>query len=38
MFGTAIYGLLARADKLTLLVYHPKPVFHGADTKAATIG
>jgi uncharacterized GH25 family protein len=36
--GTAVYGLLSRSEKPTLLVYHPKAVFAGADAKAATVG
>lgn len=38
IYGTAVYGLLTKSDKPTLLVYHPKAVFAGADAKAATIG
>jgi hypothetical protein len=37
-FGTAVYGLLSKSEKPTLLVYHPKAVFAGADVKAATVG
>lgn len=37
-YGTAVYGLLSRSEKPTLLVYHPKAVFAGADAKAATVG
>jgi uncharacterized GH25 family protein len=37
-YGTAVYGLLSKAEKPTLLVYHPKAVFAGADAKAATVG
>lgn len=36
--GTAVYGLLTRSEKPTLLVYHPKAVFAGTDAKAATVG
>ena len=36
--GTAVYGLLSRSEKPTLLVYHPKAVLPGADEKAATLG
>jgi uncharacterized GH25 family protein len=37
-FGTATYGLLSKSEKPTLLVYHPKAVFAGADPAAATVG
>ncbi|MGL6075210.1 MAG: DUF4198 domain-containing protein [Fimbriiglobus sp.] len=37
-FGTAVYGLLTKAEKPTLLIYHPKAVFAGADAKSGTIG
>jgi uncharacterized GH25 family protein len=38
VYGTAVYGLLSKSEKPTLLVYHPKAVFAGADAKAATVG
>lgn len=37
-FGSATYGLLTKSEKPTLLVYHPKVVFAGADAKTGTIG
>jgi uncharacterized GH25 family protein len=37
-FGTVTYGLLAKGDKPSLLVYHPKAVLGGATAKAATVG
>lgn len=38
VYGTAVYGLLTKAEKPTLLVYHPKAVLAGAGTKSTTIG
>jgi len=38
VYGTAVYGLLSKSEKPTLLVYHPKAVLHGSDTKSAIIG
>lgn len=38
VYGTATYGVLSKSEKPTLLVYHPKAVFDGADAKTATIG
>lgn len=38
LHGTATYGLLSKAEKPTLLVYHPKAVFAGNDAKTVTIG
>jgi len=37
-YGTAIYGLMSKAEKPTLLVYHSKALFAGVDTKTATVG
>jgi len=36
--GTAVYGLLTKSEKPTLLVYHPKAILAGADAKSATTG
>ena len=36
--GAAVYGLLSKSEKPTLLVYHPKAVVAGADAKSATVG
>lgn len=38
VYGTAVYGLLSKSDKPTLLVYHPKAVLGGATADAATVG
>jgi uncharacterized GH25 family protein len=38
VYGTAVYGLLTKAEKPTLLVYHPKAVLAGAGAKSTTIG
>ncbi len=38
VYGTAIYGLLKRSGKPTLLVYHPKAIFSGTDAEAAIVG
>ena len=38
VYGTAAYGLLTKAEKPSLLVYHPKTILAGADAKAATVG
>lgn len=38
VYGTAVYGLLSKSEKPTLLVYHPKTVLSGADAQAGTIG
>ncbi len=37
-YGTAVYGLLTKSEKPTLLVYHPKAVLAGSDAKSATVG
>jgi uncharacterized GH25 family protein len=37
-YGTAVYGLMTKSAKPTLLVYHPKAVFAGANATAATVG
>jgi len=38
VYGTAVYGLLTKSEKPTLLVYHPKAVLGGAGAKSATVG
>lgn len=38
VYGSAVYGLLSKSEKPTLLVYHPKAVLAGADAKSATVG
>ncbi len=38
IYGTVVYGMLSRADKPTLLVYHPKAVLASGDMNATTIG
>lgn len=37
-FGTAVYGLMSKAEKPTLLVYHPKAVLGGVTGAKATVG
>ena len=37
-FGSVTYGLMTKSERPSLLVYHPKAVFAGANGKAATIG
>jgi uncharacterized GH25 family protein len=38
VYGTAVYGLLTKSEKPTLLAYHPKAVLAGSDAKSATVG
>lgn len=38
VYGTAVYGLLSKAEKPTLLVYHPKAVLSGATAKDSIVG
>ncbi len=38
VYGTAVYGLLSKSEKPTLLVYHPKAVLSGATAKSAPLG
>jgi hypothetical protein len=37
-YGTVVYGLMSKAEKPTLLVYHAKAVFGAATGPAATVG
>ncbi len=37
-YGTAVYGLLTKSEKPTLLIYHPKAILEGTDAKSATVG
>lgn len=38
VYGTAVYGLLTKSEKPTLLVYHPKAVLAGTTGDTAAIG
>jgi hypothetical protein len=38
VYGTAVYGLLSKSEKPTLLVYHPKAVPGGTTGEKVTLG
>ena len=38
VYGSAVYGLLPKSEKPTLLIYHPKAITTFGDVKTATIG